>query len=390
MTRIPNILISGSLAGGGVQTHVSLLCRVLRESGARVTACGTSTEWSAAALRELRDLGVRVHVPRFGRIQALLTWPLVLRREFDILYCIGQGRMHRWLKQRALRRDGWAVYHEILDCPRPGTVAERELRHLDAIIANSRSVGAAMQARWPEKPLRVVPFLTACEPVPEPAPRPAVGSRPVRIVYLGRLASHKRPQTLMRKWPEMIRRSPLAPARLDIHGDDVSPTTLISLRREVAALGLTDDICLHGAYAHRDLPGILAQADVVVLPSEWEGLPLVLVEAMQRGVPVVATNVGGTAELGTGNPDVIITAPEWEAFESGLLTMIGRLRRGTIDAVRLHRWTESRYGHDSVARMWRQMCFDTAEFFGREQQTTVTPPAQATLLEPRPSTLVHS
>jgi glycosyltransferase involved in cell wall biosynthesis len=390
MNHPRNILISGSLAGGGVQTHMSQLCRVLRRCGARVTACGTSTEWPPDALAELRDLGVTVHVPIWGRWQALATWPFVLPRDFDLVYCIGQGRMHGRLKRGHLRPEGLAVYHEILDCPRPGSVADREMRHIDALIANSRRVAADMQQRWPEKPLRVVPFLTADQPVAEPPARPAADSRTVRVVYLGRLAEHKRPRMLIRNWRSMISRPPFAPARLDIHGDDVSPATLPALRREVAELGLSDDVRLHGAYAHRDLPEILAKADVVVLPSEWEGLPLVLVEAMQHGVPIVATNVGGTAELGIGNPGAIITEPDWDSFAAGLLTMIGRVRRGETDAVRLHRWCESRYGYASVAALWQLMATDPRRFFNQPGTESEATSNDAGLRNPSPTALVRT
>ncbi|MFO7152854.1 MAG: glycosyltransferase [Bacillota bacterium] len=47
----------------------------------------------------------------------------------------------------------------------------------------------------------------------------------------------------------------------------------------------------------RDIPELLAQADVLLLPSDWEGLPLVVLEAMAAGRPVVATRVGGVPEL---------------------------------------------------------------------------------------------
>jgi len=46
-----------------------------------------------------------------------------------------------------------------------------------------------------------------------------------------------------------------------------------------------------------DIPNILAESDIFVLPSKWEGLPLTIIEAMMSGLPVVATRVGGVPEL---------------------------------------------------------------------------------------------
>jgi glycosyltransferase involved in cell wall biosynthesis len=62
-----------------------------------------------------------------------------------------------------------------------------------------------------------------------------------------------------------------------------------------ADLGLTERIVFLGH--RRDVPALLAAADVVVLPSLWEGLPLALLEAMASGTPVISTRVGGIPEL---------------------------------------------------------------------------------------------
>jgi glycosyltransferase involved in cell wall biosynthesis len=359
---VQSILISGSLATGGVQTHLTLLCRLLRARGVAVTSCATSASWPSAAVAGLRARGVTVHVPRWGRVQALLTWPFLVRHGFDLLYCIGHGRMHARLK-KCLRPGGLAVYHELACCPLPGSVPAQAMRHMDALIANSGNVGRDMQAAWPGKPVRVIPFLTAAAAVRPPASRPPVGGAELRVVYLGRLVGHKRPDLLVKQWPSLSLTAPLEPARLDVYGDDVRPDLLAALRAWVAQEGLGDRICLHGGYDHEDLPAILDRADVVVLPSVWEGLPLVLVEAMQRGVPVVATDIGGTGELGLDNPDVVITGVPWESFAAGLLEMAGRLRAGKIDPARLHRWTEGRYGYEAVSRLWLRSLLEPDTFF---------------------------
>jgi glycosyltransferase involved in cell wall biosynthesis len=139
---------------------------------------------------------------------------------------------------------------------------------------------------------------------------------------------------------------------------------LRELEARVIALGLEDQIRLHGVYSNHDLSDILGATDLVVLPSIYEGLPLVLVEAMRRGIPVVATSAGGTAELGEDNPDVVITeGTEWKEFEVGMALMVQRLRAGQIDSSRLSTWTEMRYGFQAVAERWRKALLVPQEFF---------------------------
>ncbi len=68
-----------------------------------------------------------------------------------------------------------------------------------------------------------------------------------------------------------------------------------ALEAQVQTLGLCEKVTFTGF--RTDVPTILAQLDLFVLPSLWEGLPLVLLEAMAAQLPVVATAVGGTPEV---------------------------------------------------------------------------------------------
>jgi glycosyltransferase involved in cell wall biosynthesis len=76
------------------------------------------------------------------------------------------------------------------------------------------------------------------------------------------------------------------------------------LKRQAAELGLSVDF----AGSRRDVPALLAAAGVFVLPSLWEGQPLILQEALRAGVPVVATRVGGIPEL-TGEDAALLVPP---------------------------------------------------------------------------------
>ena len=114
----------------------------------------------------------------------------------------------------------------------------------------------------------------------------------------------------------------------DIHGYDAGGGLIPKLRRFASENGIENIVTLHGPYPSGQLDDILVLLNVVVLPSRSEGLPLVLLEAMQRGVPIVATDAGGTAEFGRDNPDVRITPIDWDAFVKGLSEMAALLAGG--------------------------------------------------------------
>jgi len=64
---------------------------------------------------------------------------------------------------------------------------------------------------------------------------------------------------------------------------------------EAQALGLGDRVCFHGF--QRDVLDWMAHLDLLLMPSLHEGLPYTLLEAMSLGLPIMASRVGGLAEL---------------------------------------------------------------------------------------------
>lgn len=79
------------------------------------------------------------------------------------------------------------------------------------------------------------------------------------------------------------------------------------LKNIVSTKGLNEYVKFLGA--RRDIPDILKAMDIFVFPSLWEGLPMVLLEAMASSLPVVATSVGGITEILRNGINGIIVPP---------------------------------------------------------------------------------
>lgn len=80
------------------------------------------------------------------------------------------------------------------------------------------------------------------------------------------------------------------------------------IERLIDKLELKDNVVLAGW--HRDIPGIMSILDIFVLSSLWEGLPVVFLEAMARGLPIVATAVDGNCELVKEGINGFLTPPQ--------------------------------------------------------------------------------
>jgi glycosyltransferase involved in cell wall biosynthesis len=82
-----------------------------------------------------------------------------------------------------------------------------------------------------------------------------------------------------------------------------------------------DDLPVRLLGRRDDVPDLLAAADVVVSTSEWEGQPLGIQEALALGAPVVATDVGGTAEV-TGDAAVLVAYPDSAALAAAIRQLL--------------------------------------------------------------------
>lgn len=136
-------------------------------------------------------------------------------------------------------------------------------------------------------------------------PPPSFGAT-LRLAYIGQIAQHKGVHVVI----EAVRRLPHQgrPVELRIYGNLTSFPTYV--RRLRAQIGADRRIRLEGPFTHDQIPAVLGNADVVVTPSIWyENSPLVIMEAHAAGRPVIASRLGGMAELVRDGVDGLLFRP---------------------------------------------------------------------------------
>jgi glycosyltransferase involved in cell wall biosynthesis len=140
--------------------------------------------------------------------------------------------------------------------------------------------------------------------------------RPFTIGFLGRLAPPKNVGLLLEAAQVFLE---LEDAQLLLFGDG---PLLHDLYAQTTTLGIADKVHFMGAFTHAELPQIMAQIDLLVLPSLWEGFGVVLVEGMAYGKPCVATAVGGVPEVAVDGLTGLLVPPD---DPQALATAIRRL-----------------------------------------------------------------
>jgi glycosyltransferase involved in cell wall biosynthesis len=118
--------------------------------------------------------------------------------------------------------------------------------------------------------------------------------RPLRFLFLGTLTPHKGADVLLEAWaalPDEAR----AKAELRVLGpDEHAPAYVAAIRGRAAELGVT----VGGRLTRHEVQVEMARTDVLVTPSQWAEIrPLVMLEAHAAGARVIATDLGGMAEL---------------------------------------------------------------------------------------------
>jgi len=231
-------------------------------------------------------------------------------------FILDQSSGHPLSVQKLMRRlrEQFPEWAEDFSPRFPELLRVEELEHRVAtriVVASSFSRRTLIENGVPVEKIVLNPYgvdLAAFVPVPRPDP-----SRPLRFIFVGSFSAGKGVPLLLQAW-----RSLKAPgAELWLAGPH--------RKRHRRLIPELPGLRVVGKVPHRELPALLRQCDVLVLPSYFEGFGLVLLEALAAGMPIIASDA-------TAAPDLITAGVE------GYLVPVG-----DVDALReaMNRFVDS-------------------------------------------------
>jgi glycosyltransferase involved in cell wall biosynthesis len=169
------------------------------------------------------------------------------------------------------------------------------------------------------------------------------------VTYVGRLDRQKNVAWLVENGPLWLEELPDCDLLLVGRGPQQA-----ALQRLAQQVGIGDRV--HWAGFRDDVPAILAASRLLVLPSRWEGMPNVVLEAMAGALPVVGADVEGVAELlGPAAEEQTVSASDAQAFAAKVVRLVRDTAAAADLGRRNRRRAEERFGIDRMVVAYEQL-----------------------------------
>jgi len=353
MIRVLHVI--NSLAAAGAETLLVQLCRRLPEEGVSpvvasllgpgalsplfeehgiptvdLSRAGEPGVWAVAklvrAIRRYRIHVVHTHLAYAGvagKLAAMATRrPVVTTRHYttDPKLNTLPYRLEDWLTGH-----GTARVVVISDYMRRIILAER-LAKPERVVVHRNAIDVAA-------------FRSRCRPSLR-------GEGPV-VGTVGRMEPQKAQEIYLEAMALIRRRVPSV--RGMIVGDGRRRSELEGIRRR---LDLDERVAFVGSVPPDDVPTLLGGFDLFVLSSDWEGLPLVLIEAAALGLPTVATDVGAVSEVvREGRTGFLVPPRDLSALAEAALKILEDAEKGREFGANARACAEAEF---DIARLARQ------------------------------------
>lgn len=349
---------------GGAQTHVADLCRYFFAQGHQVTVMSRAGGWLE---NECRHIGVTFvdnkyfsnHISPVSLYQGVRAVQACVRQyKPDIVHCHSSAAA--FFGRVAIRKNirtiytahGWGFNVGIKPWIAYPVLWLEKLcaRYTDTYICVSDSVKqlGLRCALAPESKFHVVYNGVK---VLEQQSRIKSNDDVIHILFVGRLAEPKKPELLLQviaSLPKEVQKK----ISCTIVGDGLKRKKL-----EIMAMDIEVPVVFTGSLLSVDVLHQMSQADIFVFLSVWEGLPYVVLEAMSRGLPVIASGVGGVKEMVSSQSGIIVNNTTNQIYDA-LMYMIQndevRVRMGKEGKAQIERTFSLKIMCEKVENIYSQ------------------------------------
>lgn len=232
--------------------------------------------------------------------------------------------------------------------------AQRQMKRMQAVRVDSQRTGRTLRARGLCGRVAVLPVAVTMDAAQQAA-GPHEGNR-CQVLFVGRLTPQKNLFTLLDVAAQVVAHHP--ESRFQIVGD--GPLRQ-QLQQRARALGIGKQVVFEGAVPYERLREFYHAARVFLLPSRFEGMPRVMVEAALHGLPIVASRIAGHEDAISDGDSGFLCEPDDVAALAARVrqllsdrdlsqTMGGRIR----DSVR------RQFDPNRLAEGWVQLLMETA------------------------------
>ncbi len=281
---------------GGAERLVSGVLGYLRDQGIRVVVVttvrtapdidGDSADWFTAATDEVFALPLLLEQRRWADFVRYL----IVSRRVDVLWQVGSEFIYQLLPELKMEFPSLVVVDQLFNT---GVHAQSNLRHrawIDTTLVESEEVEQWLLDHGDDsgRVRRIGSAIDTSLYVPFRGEDPADGKGPLVVGYSGRISEEKGPDLFVDLAAALRDRE----ARFVMTG--AGPMDA-STRRRAGRLKLGATLEFRGLVP--DIAEHLRHLDVLVLPSRQDGRPVVVLEALASGVPVVAARLGGIPEM---------------------------------------------------------------------------------------------
>jgi glycosyltransferase involved in cell wall biosynthesis len=321
------------------------------------------------ALRRFRPHVVQVHESD-GGLAALMVKALDPRPRLVALLQVSYAEERRAVRPLMTVGDGGRVLG------RPGSVERRfrwlkaplqillgrlTVRAADLVLAPSAATAAELRRDYGVERVAVVPNVTGGLGIESGSD---VEEAPGYLLFVGRLR--------IRKGVEVLLEALQSGMRLLIAGDGEHR---VALERKAAELGGNPRVRFLGRCDAVRVRGLLRNAAALVVPSVYEGMPLVILEAMESEVPVVASRVSGIPEVVEDGRTGWLVPPEDPcALAAALTEVLGSPEEARRRGQEGRRRVDERFRPRNAVAAWMQAVSSIEPGVGDEEMADAVNP----------------